>query len=126
MKFKTTKQEAQLKPGLYPAKFQMIDEKTGNYGPYLIWTFQLDKNGTHVSYLTSRSFLSNSKARKLVEALKGRPMKDGEEVDLDELFGAPCQLLIEIAELDDGGTVNRVERVLPPASSEDADEEIPF
>jgi hypothetical protein len=105
----------------------MIDEKSGNYGPYLIWTFQLDKTGGYQSYLTSTNFGSGSKARKVVEALLGRTMKDGEEVDPDILFNSPCQLLIEVAELDDGGTVNRVERVLPRETSEDADDDhVPF
>jgi hypothetical protein len=105
----------------------MIDEKTGNYGPYWIWSFQLEKTGGYVSYLTSTNFSSNSKARKVVEALIGRTEKDGEEVDPDTLFNYPCQLLIEIAELDDGSTVNRIERVLPAESSEDADDDhVPF
>jgi hypothetical protein len=104
----------------------MVEEKTGNYGPYLLWTFQLKKTGGHVSYLSSTSFHTTSKARKVVEALIGRTMRDGEEVDIDELFNTPCRLLIEIAELEDGGTLNKIERVLAAESSEDAEDNNPF
>lgn len=103
-----------LKPGVYEAVLTGVEERTGQNGDYLQWSFEIA--GTHgqvVKRPTSTSFGPQSNARKFVEAVLGRPLEVGEVIEADDLVGHACQVVIETATLPDGKQVNRVTAVLP-------------
>jgi hypothetical protein len=126
--FKATSYEAQLKPGLYRGRLTAIEERENDQGGYLIWRFTVDKDDDHkaeVSVLSSPKFSPSAKARKFAEGILGRAIQKGEELAPASLYGKPCQLLVSMAALDDGGSRNIIEQVLPldPAMNED---DVPF
>jgi hypothetical protein len=114
-KFKATSYHARLQPGLYQAMLIAIEERSSDNGAYLRWTFTIDHEAdeVEVSALSSTKFSPTAKARKYAEALLARPIKEGEELAPAELYGCKCQVVVTIDTLTDGGTVNRVEQVLP-------------
>jgi hypothetical protein len=126
-RFKATAGQAPLPPGLYAAVLESIEERESANGPYLMWKFTIDHDGRQemVSAPTSMNCGPKAKARQYAEALLGRPMTPGEELEPVALYGAPCQVLLMAVSLDTGGIVNRIERVLSPTPDE-ADEDIPF
>jgi len=127
-KFKATSYQARLKPGLYQGRLTAIEERSSDNGPYLRWTFAIDHKGdeVEVSALSSTKFSPTAKARKYAEALLGRAIKEGEELAPDELYGCTCQVMVTIDTLSDGGSINRVEQVLPGKPDADEDDDVPF
>ena len=113
--------------GLYPAALASIELREGTHGPFLVWKFDVEVNGDKVpvSLPSSTKFTSGANGRKYAEALLGRHLADEEELDLEELYGAPCQVLVTIAKMDGGGTVNRIEKVLA-AAPESSNGEVSF
>ena len=126
-RFKATEGQAPLPPGLYTATLESVDEREGRRGPYLLWRFTIDYEGQEVlvTGFTSTSCDPWDPARQYVEALLGRPMAANEEIDPEALFGLGCQVVLTVVPRDAGGTVNRVERVLPRLEN-GTDEDIPF
>jgi hypothetical protein len=127
-KFRATSYHARLKPGLYEGKLTAIEERSSDNGPYLRWTFAIDHHGdeVEVSALSSTKFSPTAKARKYAEALLGRTIKEGEELTPTELYGCTCQLVVAIDTLSDGGSINRVEQVLPVKPGQDGEDDVPF
>jgi hypothetical protein len=127
VRLKATGTQAPLPPGLYAATLESIEERESSNGPYLLWKFAIGHDGrtVMVSAPTSMNCGPKAKARQYAEALLGRPMTPGEELEPEALYGAPCQVVLTAVSLDTGGTVNRIERVLSPAPDEE-DEDIPF
>jgi len=119
--------KAALKPGLYPATLDEIEQRSGANGEFLLWKFIVDYKGQEVtvSAATSTRFSPQAKARQYAEALGGRAFRADEEIDLEELYGSACQIVVTTVELDDSSTVDRVEKVLPLPSDED-DKDVPF
>ena len=125
--FKATTYEARVQPGRYRGSLTVIDERENNQGGYLIWRFAVkrdDGQDAEVSLLSSRKFSPSAKARKIAEALLGRPIQKGEELAPASLYGKPCQLVISIQSLDDGGSRNIIEQVLPVEPM--GDDDVPF
>lgn len=127
-RFKATSYHARLKPGLHQGRLTAIEERSSESGPYLRWTFAIDQQGdeVEVSALSSTKFSPMAKARKYAEALLGRAIQEGEELAPAELYGCTCQLVVTIDALSDGGSVNRVEQVLPCRPASDEDDDVPF
>jgi hypothetical protein len=127
-KFKATSSSAPLEPGLYHASLTAIEARHGDLGEYLRWTFSVDEDDreVEVSALTSTKFSTTAKARKYAEALLGRTIKNGEELAPNELYGCGCLLVITVDTLNDGGTVNKVDQVLPLRAKADEDDDVPF
>jgi hypothetical protein len=127
MKLKATTHTAELTPGLYRASLDMIEDKDGEHGTYLVWTFvveQPDGRTVDVTALSSAKFSPKAKARQWVEALLRRTLHAGEEVDTDLLIGRECQILVDLQPLDDGGSRNVVDRLLPLDGA--GDDDVPF
>ena len=122
LKFRATESKAVVRPGLYPATLANVEEREGVNGPFLMWFFNVAVDGIDapLGTPTSVKFTSGAKARKYAELLLGRPLEDDEEIELESLYGASCQVLVTVAKLDGGGTVNRIEKVLA-AAPESAD-----
>jgi hypothetical protein len=127
-KFKATSFHARLKPGLYEGMLTAIEERSSDNGEYLRWAFTIDDEGdeVEVSALSSTKFSPTAKARKYAESLLGRTIKNGEELAPAALYGCKCRLLVTIDTLSDGGTVNRVEQVLPWKQDQDENDDVPF
>jgi hypothetical protein len=118
--------------GRYAAHFLDYEEREGNYGAYLIWSFKVYCNGESqdITGLTSAKFGTRSKEYQFVEALQGRSPGDGEDIDLEKLRGAPCQVELTVKESKNGGVFNGVVGVQPAAPSADAlvipEDDVPF
>jgi hypothetical protein len=66
------------------------------------------------------SFGPKSTARAIVEAALRRKVRDGEQIDTDDLLGLPVQVVIARGVRPDGEETNRIEAVLPvPVEDED-------
>jgi len=73
---------------------------------------------------TRTIFNPRSKLYGWVAAVTGKTFRVNEELDTESLHGKRCKVYLTIQELDGGGSVNRVEKVLPPDVVEE--EQNPF
>ena len=126
-RFRATEGQAPLPPGLYSATLKRIEEREGVHGPYLMWKFAIRHEGGEVnlSAITSMNCAPKARARQYAEALLGRALTAGEDLEPAALYGAACQVVVTVVEHDKGETFNKVERVLPLPQDE-ADEDLPF
>jgi len=117
-----TSGEILLKPGIYDAVVVEIAVKERDGRPFLLWTFEVkysDSKTTRVRRPTSMSFGPKSTARAIVEAVLRRKIRDGEQIDTDDLLGLPVQVVISRGTRSDGEETNRVEAVLPAKDEDD-------
>jgi hypothetical protein len=131
MALKFTAQAAQpvLNRGLYNATLERVELRTGPNSDYLMWLFSVIADGVTVTIgrPSSTKFTTGSKAYQYVQALTGQDLKPEEEIDLEALYGSPCQLLLTVVKLDGSGVaVNRVENVLPAPPEESGNSDVPF
>jgi hypothetical protein len=110
-----------IEAGVYPAKLTGVSifdpeddkgNKTSQYGPSRKWEFDALDEGelVEVDCLTSLFLNSGSRGGQNLTAILGRQPEVGEEVDLDDLVGKPCQVVIG---LNKKGTRMTVVQVLP-------------
>jgi hypothetical protein len=133
MGYKVTRDPDPLPPGLYNAHFVAYEEREGDYGAYIIWTFKVHCDDEHqdITGITGAKFGTRTKEYRFVEALQGRTPRDGEDIDLYGLRGSPCQVELDVKERKNGnGTLNSVIGVLPPKASAEAidvpEDDVPF
>ena len=100
-------------PGIYTSTLISIEEKessiNGSSGTYLLWTFETNSRlnkgtKTTLTGTSSTNFGPNAKPRKWVQTLLGRVLTKEEAregLELDQLIGAQCRLLIGQVEKDD-------------------------
>jgi hypothetical protein len=127
--FRASAYAAKLPPGLYPGELIEIEEREGDHGGFLLWRFVVRDardNEVEVTTISSQKFGAGSKARRYVEAILGREVQSGETLDAEALYNVPCQLLVTIAALTDGSSVNRVEQILSAAAKGGGDDDVPF
>jgi len=120
-----TSGEVLLKPGVYDAIITEVAEKERDGRKYLLWVFEVRYSGnrtTRVRRATSMSFGPKSAARSIVEAALGRKVRDGEQIDTDDLLGCRVRLVITRGTRPDGSGTNTVEAVLPV----DDEDDLPF
>ena len=105
-----------ISAGLYPAVLADVQLAEGVTGPYLVWNFEINTEGTQVvlGAPTSVKIGSGTKGRRYIEILLGRSIHEGETVAVQALRGAKCMLLITVVQRDGTGPVNRIENVLAP------------
>jgi hypothetical protein len=114
-------------PGVYDAILVEVTVKERDGRPFLLWVFEVKHTGSktvRVRRPTSMSFGPKSTARAIVEAVLRRKIRDGEQIDTDDLLGLPVQVVITRGTRPDGEATNRIESVLP-AKAQDEDE-LPF
>ena len=114
MKLRTTDYEP-LEPGDYRAKFTGYEEDEGEHGPFVKLFFELldeEHAGKILTGIAYTKFNPMSKLFAWTQALLGRPIEDGEEIDLDDLVGRECMLDIEHRKTE-RGTFERVVAVRP-------------
>jgi hypothetical protein len=123
MKLRVAPLLAMFKEGIYPAVVEKLEVDRGNYGEYLRWTFAVGHQRGIVSFtgLTSTTFNMRSKLFKWASAVLGRTFEDHEELDTDTLLIKACRVYLVIKELDEGGSLNQVERVLAVDDERDND-----
>lgn len=121
MKFTATQGGIDIADGVYPATLMGIEEREGQDSQfagqsngqrmYLRWTFQVyhTDDGAEMTANSSLAFGPKAKARKWMEALLGRKLAVGEEVDPAEICPADCQVIVK-KEVDSG--FSRIEDVL--------------
>jgi hypothetical protein len=125
---------AQFKEGIYGALVESLEPQNGVYGDYIKWSFLVPTpkgEAITVSGLTSTVFTQHPKCKfySWVSAIRGRPFEVGEVLNTDTLVNQRCRVYLTVQELETGGSVNRVERVLPPEEPtvhQPSDDENPF
>ena len=104
--------------GEYPAKFVSYEERTSDFGPAVILSFELmdeEHRGVALSGMASQKLTPKAKLRGWIEGMMGRALKAGEDVNLDALIGSKVMLYI-ITEDKDKGMFNRIEKIRRPKS----------
>lgn len=105
---------ASVRPGAYEAVLERIELRESPDGrEYLRWWFEVrSRSGTaRLTATSSTSLGPRAKARRWLEALLGRPLQPGEEVDLAALEGTPCTVVVAATNRPDGTTWSTVESV---------------
>jgi len=102
--------------GSYEAVFTRYEEDEMEFGPVYKLYFEItnDKEyeGKELSRLVSQKFNPKSNLFQTVQGLLGRPIRPGEEIDLDELIGRPCVLNIG-HNVKERGTFEQIDGVNP-------------
>jgi len=113
-------------PGMYPARFDGVEDTANDNGSYWQWTFTLDVPGVSIGdtaqygeegalipirATSSPRITPRTKAAQYLEGL-GVKVEVGTEVDFDTLAGKTCQVIIS---LSDTG-YSRIAQVLPAPS----------
>lgn len=88
--------------GVYDATLLSIDEteatpNSPNQNPWFKWQFQVydSEEGQEMSAASSMAFSPKAKARKWVEALLGKKLEPGQEIDTDTLCPKDCQVVVK-------------------------------
>jgi hypothetical protein len=132
MKMRLAPLLAQFKEGIYPAVVERLEPQTGSFGEYLRWNFMVATSkgeAITVTGLTSTIFNNRSKLYKWATAVKGKEFVDGEELDTDTLHNQKCRVYLTIKDLDGGGSINQVGKILAADDVDtdvDDDDENPF
>lgn len=114
MKLKAESYEA-MDVGDYRAKFTRYEEDEGIHGEMIKWFFDCqdeDYEGRTISGISSTAFNPMSKMYAWVQALMGRPIEDGEEIDLDDLIGREVMIDVD-HKLTERGTFERIAGLRP-------------
>ena len=119
MKLKTEDYEP-MEAGDYRARFTGYEEDEGVHGPFVKMYFEiLDKEyaGKSLKGIASAKFNPLSKLFAWTQALLGRPIERGEELELDDLVERECMLTIE-HQSTDRGIFERIVSVRPVRKKE--------
>jgi hypothetical protein len=114
----TVSQGIEIVDGAYEATLLGVEQcqptdKSPNQKPWLKWTFSVF-DGAEEKEMTAASSCAlgpKAKARGWIEALVGRRLEPGEEIDTDTLAPKDCQLIIKN---DPETQFAKVQDVLPP------------
>ena len=102
--------------GSYEAIFTRYEEHEMEFGPVYKLFFQITNDeefeGKELSRLVSQKFNPKSNLFQTVQGLLGRPIRPGEEIDLDDLVGRPCVLNIG-HNVKERGTFEQIDSVNP-------------
>jgi hypothetical protein len=113
------KVEKVLEDGAYDARLVNVEQKETKFGDWLMWTFQVDGEGTEVVGFTSMSPSTKAKAYQWAVAIAG-------EIDPklgwgpEDLIGGECVVVLEVAEDAQGTEKNKVVKVKPSRKTKTA------
>jgi hypothetical protein len=121
--FKAIGNNDPLPSARYEATLVGVEVRDGKNGQYLVWKFGIEAEGqeTVINMNTAMDFIPHSRERLAAEALRGREYTHDEDVDIEALYGARCEVIVDIEKREDGTSYNSIERVL--AVSQDASHE---
>lgn len=110
-----------LEDDIYPAVLVGFGEMEGQYGPRLVWRFEIEHEGETVEAAAFTSYSMAEKPRKsnllkFCEALNGG--KDPEGMDLDDFLGKPCRVDVTSYEKQNGIKKMKVQDVKKPAKGQ--------
>jgi hypothetical protein len=103
--------------GVYLSKLVDLQEDEGQYGPFVKCYFELLEEGYEGQTIRGQasipeSFTAATKMWQWAQALLGRSIQPGEEIDLEDLIGSQCMLTLGHKETE-RGTFATVEAVNP-------------
>jgi hypothetical protein len=102
--------------GSYEAIFTRYEEGEMEHGPVYKLFFEITNDeeyeGKELSRLVSQKFNPKSNLFQTVQGLLGRPIRPGEEIDLDDLVGRPCILNVG-HNVKERGTFEQIDGVNP-------------
>ena len=102
--------------GSYEAVFTRYEEDEMEFGPVYKLYFKIiddeEYEGKELSRLVSQKFNPKSNLFQTVQGLLGRPVRPGEEIDLDALIGRTCVLNIG-HNVKERGTFEQIDGVNP-------------
>ena len=113
------KVEKVLEDGAYDSKLVNVEQKETKFGNRLMWTFEVNGEGTEVVGFTSMSPSTKAKAYQWAAAIAG-------EIDSklgwgpEDLIGGECVVVLEVAEDAQGTEKNKVVKVKPPRKNRPA------
>ena len=116
MKLVVTAQAQTLPEDVYAVKLLSIEEQEGAYGKQFTWKLEVadgEYEGTPLKAWTNASTAVNSKAVKWASAFAGRPLRAGEEIDLQALVGRRARAVVSQKLAQNGNTYARVTDILP-------------
>jgi len=99
-----------LEPGLYVGRLVEIREAKSEHGTYYRWIFEIQDEGyegRQIHANVSDKFGPSSKARQWVESMIGRPLRNGERFDTDNLISQNFHVTVVNVEKD-GRTYDNV------------------
>jgi hypothetical protein len=104
-----------LEPDIYPAVLTGFGEMEGQFGPRIVWQFEVEHEGQKIEAagFTSHSMADGEKKSNLI--LWSRALNGGElPADTDDLVGMPCRVDIDNYTKKESGIVkNKVTSVRP-------------
>jgi hypothetical protein len=105
-------------PGRFIVTLSEIGEReVGQHGPIRRWTFtgtRPDGRPFTLSRLVSDVYTSDKcTSIQFIQALLGRPLPIGAELDLDELLGCQAEALVTVKVGSDGEPHDRIDMLLP-------------
>lgn len=104
-----------LDPDLYPAILKGFGEMDGQFGPRLVWQFEVEHEGEVVEAAAFSSY-SMADGKKVSNLIRWAKAMNGGEVpeDTEDLIGKPCRVDIVNYTKETGITKNKVNDVRPP------------
>jgi hypothetical protein len=106
--------------GMFRANLKEIKEGHGEFGDYIQFSFEItegEQKGKVLNSLASKKLTrsdsgKNSKIFDFVKALTRTEPRAGENLDLEELIGNACQILVR-HKIKDGTTYSQISTVVP-------------
>ena len=116
MKLVVTAQAQTLPEDVYVVALLAVEAQNGAYGEQLVWQLQVaegEYEGATLKAWTNASTAVNSKAVKWASAFAGRPLRQGEEIDLLALVGKRARAVVNQKQATNGNIYARVTDILP-------------
>lgn len=118
---KETEVSKPIPEGLYKAKVTTIEEGTGGFGDYFKFIFEItegEQKGVTRSAIASKKLSKSmsgsvSKLFGYFKALTKAEPKSGESVDIDQLIGKECHILVKNGKEKDGVMFQDITEVMP-------------
>jgi len=116
MKLVVTAQAQTLPEDVYVVALLAVEAQNGAYGEQFVWQLQVaegEYEGAMLKAWTNASTAVNSKTVKWASAFAGRPLRQGEEIDLLALVGKRARAVVSQKQGQNGNTYARVTDILP-------------
>ncbi|MFC1710407.1 hypothetical protein ACFL0F_01980 [Patescibacteria group bacterium] len=121
IKVKETDLPKPIPEGLYKAVVKEVSENEGEYGEYLKFIFEItgDKEkGATRSALASKKLSKTKSGKKsklcgFVEALTKTSLEKGEVLDVEQMVGKSCQILVKNDKEVDGVMMQKITEIMP-------------